>query len=66
VRWAYALDCEFGAVTAAGSPLGDAVEAIMLAVRSWVLRFGHQDTGAWERGVWLTGGLLSGRLALPP
>ena len=38
----------------------------MLAVRSWVLRFGRDDIGAWERAVWLTGGLLHGRPPLPP
>src|SRR5579875_1335702 len=35
-----ALDPEPGALTPAGSELGDAVEAMMLAVRAWVLRFG--------------------------
>ena len=65
-RWAYALDRELVAVTPAGSELGDVVEAIMLAVRARMLRFGHDHTGAWERAVWLTGGLLSGRPPLPP
>jgi hypothetical protein len=60
------LDPEPGAVTPAGSGLGDAVEAIMLAVRAWVLRFGRDDLGPWERAVWLTGGLLHGRPPLPP
>jgi hypothetical protein len=36
---------------------GDAVEAMMLAVRAWVLRFGRDELGPWERSVWLTGGL---------
>ena len=67
MRWAYALDQEqLDAVTPAGSELGDAVEAIMLAVRAWVLRFGHAGAGPWERAVWLTGGLLCGRSPLPP
>jgi hypothetical protein len=66
-RWAHALDPELGAVTPAGSELGDAVEAIMLAVRARVLRFGHARVGPWERALSLTGGgLVSGRLALPP
>jgi hypothetical protein len=65
-RWASALDPELGPVTPAGSELGDAVEAIMLAVRALVLRFGHQHASAWERAVWLTGGLLSGSAPLPP
>lgn len=45
------LDLEPVAVIPAGSGLGDAVEAIMLAVRAWVLRFGRDDLGAWERAV---------------
>lgn len=65
-RWAYALDRELVVVTPAGSELGDAVEAIMLAVRARVLRFGDGQTGPWERAVWLTGGLLSGPTRLPP
>lgn len=60
------LDPEPGAVTPTGSSLGDAVEAIMRAVRAWVLRFGRDDIGPWERAVWLTGGLLHGRPPLPP
>ena len=66
-RWAYALDPgELGAVTPAGSELGDAIEAVMLAVRACVLRFGRSQVGPWERAVCLTGGLLSGRPPLPP
>lgn len=67
VRWAYTMDpCALEAVTPAGSELGDAVEAIMLAVRARVLRFGHDHASAWERAVCLTGGLLSGWPPLPP
>jgi hypothetical protein len=67
VRCAYALDPgELVAVAPAGCELGDAVEAMMLAARAWVLRFGPQQTGPWERAVWLTGGLLYGRPGLPP
>lgn len=65
-RWVVALDHELVAVTPAGSELGDAVEAIMLAVRALVLRFGHAAIGPWERAVCLTGGLLSGEPPLPP
>lgn len=61
-----ALDPEPAAVTSADSDLGDAVEAIMLAVRAWVLRFGRDTLGPWERAVWLTGGLLHGHPPLPP
>jgi len=60
------LDCEPGAVTPVGSDLGDAVEAMMLAVRAFVLRFGRDQAGPWERAVWLTGGLLHGHPPLPP
>jgi hypothetical protein len=67
VRWTNALDQEqLVAVTPTGSELGDAVEAIMIAVRAWVLRFGHVQTGSWEWAVWLTGGLLSSSPPLPP
>jgi len=59
------LDPEAGAVTPAGTELGDAVEAIMLAVRAWVLRFGP-EVGPWERAVLLTDGLLYGPPRLPP
>jgi hypothetical protein len=61
-----ALDPEPDAVTPAGSGLGDAVEATMLAVRAWALRFGHDSIGPWERAVWLTGGLLHGCPPAPP
>jgi hypothetical protein len=61
-RQLVALDVQVGAVTPAGSELGDAVEAMMLAVRAFRLRFGGVDqAGVWERAVWLTGGLLHGR-----
>jgi hypothetical protein len=65
-RWTGVLDPEIGAVTPAGSALGDAVEAIMLAVRAWVLRFGRSASGPWELAVCLTGGLLHGQPPLPP
>lgn len=66
-RWAHALDPdELRAVAPAGSDVGDAVEAIMLAARAFVLRFGHRQVGPWERAVCLTGGLLTGRPSLPP
>jgi hypothetical protein len=65
-RWAVALDPEMGAVAPAGSELGDVVEAITLAVRAWVLRFGPGNASPWERAVCLTGGFLAGQPALPP
>jgi hypothetical protein len=64
-RWALALDCEHRAITPAGSELADAVEAVMCAVRAWVLRFGPDPVRAWERASWLTGGLLRARRAPP-
>jgi hypothetical protein len=39
VRWACALDPEIGPITPTRSALGDAVEAIMLAVRGCARRF---------------------------
>lgn len=41
------LDPEPAAATPADSGLGDAVEAMMLAVRAWVLRFGRDELGPW-------------------
>lgn len=66
VRWWVALEPEPGPVRPAGSELADAVEAVMLAVRAWRLRFGRDIAGPWERAQSLTGGLLSPRPALPP
>jgi hypothetical protein len=62
-RWAYALDPELGRVEPASSTLGDAIEALAIAARSWTLRFGSLHAGGWERAVWLNGGLLHG---VPP
>jgi len=42
-RWAVALDPELGPVLPAGSAVGDALEAIAVAARAWVLRFGPGD-----------------------
>jgi hypothetical protein len=65
-KWVVSLDHERAAVAPAGTGLGDALEAIMLAVRAWVLRFGRRSIGTWELAVCLTGGLLYGRPPLPP
>jgi hypothetical protein len=65
-RWVVSLDPEPAGITPAGSELGNAVEAVMIAVRAWVLRFGPGPVGPWERAVWLTGGLLTGRPVVPP
>ena len=67
LRWLVALDCEPAPVAATGSALGDAVEALLLAVSAWVRRFGpDRGSGPWERAQSLTRGLLSPRPALPP
>ena len=52
-RWAVALDPELGPVLPAGGEIADAVEAIAVAVRAWVLRFGPGE-------VWRLAGALSG------
>jgi len=60
-RWLVAVDQELVAVTPAGSELADAVEAVMLGVRAWVLRFGHDgQLGPRDRAMWLTAGMFSG------
>jgi hypothetical protein len=55
-RWAVALDPELGAIVPAGSGVADALEAIAVAVRAWVLRFGPGDP--WRIAGVLSGGLL--------
>ncbi len=57
-RWAFALDAELGAILPAGDGFADALEALGVAARSWVLRFGP------GRGVWPLAALLSGGLLL--
>src|SRR5688572_12915203 len=55
-RWAFALAPELGAVAPAGGAFADALEAIGIAVRAWVLRLG---LGApWQVACWLAGGVL--------
>ena len=55
-RCAVALDPELGAVLPAGSGVADALEAIAVAARAWVLRFGPGDP--WRVACRLSGGLL--------
>jgi hypothetical protein len=55
-RCAVALDPELGAVLPAGSGIADALEAIAVAARAWVLRFGPGDP--WRVACRLSGGLL--------
>jgi hypothetical protein len=55
-RWAYALDPDLGPITARGSPVADAVEAMGVAVRAAVQRFG--PLSEWARVARLSGGAL--------
>jgi hypothetical protein len=55
-RWTVALDSEIGAVLPAGSGIADALEAIAVAARAWVLRFGPGDP--WRIASVLSGGVL--------
>ncbi|MDQ2896188.1 MAG: DUF6431 domain-containing protein [Actinomycetota bacterium] len=55
-RWAFALDPEIGAVGPAGGDTADALEAIAVAVRAWVLRFGPGPV--WPLVAALSGGVL--------
>jgi hypothetical protein len=55
-RWAYALDPDLGSIQAAGGALADAVEAIGVAARAWVQRYG--PAGGWAVASRLTGGGL--------
>jgi len=55
-RWAVALDPELGAVMPAGGTVADALEAIAVAARAWVLRFGPGDP--WRIASVLSGGVL--------
>jgi hypothetical protein len=55
-RWVVVLDPEIGPVLPAGSGIADALEAIAVAVRAWVLRFGPGDL--WRIASVLSGGGL--------
>jgi hypothetical protein len=55
-RWLVALDLELGAVLPAGGGVADALEAIALAARAWVLRLG--STGVWRIASVVSGGRL--------
>ena len=55
-RCAVVLDPELGPVLSAGGGIADALEAIAVAVRAWVLRFGPVDP--WQVVSRLSGGLL--------
>jgi hypothetical protein len=53
---AVVLDPELGAVLPAGSGVADALEAVAVAARAWVLRFGPGDP--WRIASVLSGGVL--------
>jgi transposase-like protein len=55
-RWAFALDPELGAVRPACGAFADAVAAIAVAVRAFVLRFGPREV--WPVVAALSGGVL--------
>lgn len=56
-RWAFALDPEVGVIAAAGGLFADALEAIGVAARAWVLRLGR-GRGVWGLVAFLSGGML--------
>ncbi len=55
-RWAVMLDPELGAVMPAGDGVADGLEAVVVAARAWVLRFGPVEFGSVVSR--LSGGLL--------
>ena len=63
-RYAVALDPEVGPVLPAGGIVADALEAIAVAGRAWVLRFG--PAGLWPVASRLSGGLLCNTSSLFP
>ncbi len=63
-RCAVALDPELGPVLPAGSAIADALEAVAVAARAWVLRFG--PAGPWRVASRLSGGLLCNTSSLFP
>ena len=55
-RCAVWLDPELGPIASAGSVVADALEAVAVAARAWVLRFGAEDP--WRIASRLSGGML--------
>ena len=62
-RWAAALDPELGPITPGGGEVADALEAIAIAVRGRVLRFG--PGAVWAIASELSGGLLLANTSCP-
>ena len=56
-RWAFTLDPELAPIAPAGGLFEDALEAIGVAVRAWVLRLGR-DRAVWSLVALLSGGVL--------
>jgi len=56
-RWAFVLDAELGAVAPAGGVFADAVAAVGVAARAFVLRFGPREL--WPVVARLSGGEVS-------
>jgi hypothetical protein len=55
-RWAFALDPQIGPVLPAGDGFVDALEAVAVAARAWVLRFGSRPV--WPLVSVLSAGVL--------
>jgi len=62
-RCAVALDPELGAIMPAGGGVADALEAIAITGRAWVLRFGPAEP--WEIASRFSGGRLLGNTNRP-
>ena len=62
-RWAVVLDPELGTLLPAGGSVADALEAVAVAARAWVLRFGPGDP--WRIAGVLSGGVLSCNTSCP-
>jgi transposase-like protein len=62
-RCAVWLDPELGAIMPVGGGVADALEAIAITARAWVLRFGPGEP--WEIASRLSGGLLFGNTNRP-
>ncbi len=63
-RCAVALDAELGPLLPAGGAVADALEAVAVTGRAWVLRFGLADP--WQVASRLSGGLLCNTSSLFP
>ena len=65
-RCAVVLDPELGAIMPAGGGVADALEAIAITGRAWVLRFGlAEPAGPWEIASRFSGGRLLGNTNRP-